>query len=101
MWEFVGETWQKKAILEHSDKVFCADFSSDESHIVTASADGTAKIWGCVRKKWQEKASITRALDAKFSPEGLFIVAGRNQHETKIWVLESEQNSNVFPSVSC
>ena len=107
IWELVGEKWQQIAILASLgtfgtfgtfDRMLLANFSSDESHIVTASSQKNARVWGRVRKKWQEKARIipfTKRSDyASFSSDGLYLVTGC-RHETNILTLESKQNSNA------
>ena len=69
-------------------------FSPDGNHLVTASHDHTAKIWGLVDGQWQEKATIqhTDRLDsASFSPDGYHLVITTRDHTAKIWGLVNGQ----------
>ena len=71
-------TCQNVGIVHHSTQVDMAKFSPDGSCLVTASDDGTAKIWELIDGKWQKKATIGHhpegVNNARFSPDGRHLV---------------------------
>ena len=64
-----------------------AIFSPHGKRIVTASLDGTAKIWDIVNGKLvlTLKGQTSKVYDAKFSPKGDFIVSAHGDKTAKIW----------------
>ena len=70
-------TFELRSTISHKGQVMNASFSPDGNHVVTASADKTAKIWGLVDGQWQEKATISHTgwvRNASFSPDGNHVV---------------------------
>ena len=64
IWELLADgQWQKKppcsililAVLKYAGRVKHASFSPAGDHLVTASDDRTAQIWGLVKGQWQKK----------------------------------------------
>jgi WD40 repeat protein len=73
---------QSFALLGHGNRVNGVDWSRDGNRIVSASDDGTAKVWTVTEEGGRElftlSAQDTRAgvADATFSPDGSRIVTG-------------------------
>jgi hypothetical protein len=79
----------------HTDVVWSAVFSRDGKRIVTASADGTAKIWDASTGK--ELLSVKGTSDGNFSegysfvwyadisPDGKLLATAGGDHITRIW----------------
>ncbi|WP_201772817.1 F-box/WD repeat-containing protein, partial [Endozoicomonas numazuensis] len=87
-------TCQNVATIPHFDWVNNATFSPDGNHLVTASNDNTAKIWGLVDGQWQEKATIQHddcVNGASFSPDGNHLVTTSKDNTAKIWGLVDGQ----------
>ena len=90
IWKLVDGKWNKIAALEHSSSVNKVRFSPDGNHLMTVTADWTAKIWGAVADRWLEKATIRHfgALNtARFSPDGSHLVTASDDRTAKIWRL--------------
>ena len=99
LWELVDvqsqenhtiQTWQENAIIEHSKFVNNVHFSSDGKHLVTASFDGTVKIYGLEGGTWQEKATIRHSgpvANASFSRDGKLLATASYDGVTKIFGL--------------
>jgi len=71
----------------HESWVFCAAFSLDGSRIVTASGDGTAKVWdattGTVLFTIDGHKEVVNA--AAFSPDGARIVTASADKTARLW----------------
>jgi WD40 repeat protein len=67
--------------------VYSASFSADGARIVTAGADGTAKVWDA--KSGAELLTLKGHLDAvtsaSFSADGSRIVTGSDDNTAKVW----------------
>ena len=80
--------------LGHSSSINSASFSPDARHLVTASHDSTAKIWGLAFGRWEEKATIrhsSQVINASFSPDGSHLATASHDHTAKIWELVAGQ----------
>jgi WD40 repeat protein len=68
---------ETSAILRHEGDVVAASFSPDGKHVVTASADGTARLWDAATgKSWGRLFVHTDAVNsASFSPDGRVVTA--------------------------
>jgi WD40 repeat protein len=76
------------ATLEgHSNGVWSAAFSPDGSRIVTASGDGTAKVWDAATGRLRSTLSGHAAgvESAAFSPDGSRIVTASADRTAKLW----------------
>src|SRR5262249_49606273 len=65
----------QRASMTHGDRVFSAHFSPDGSSLVTASEDGTAKLWdaqGALRATLGGHGGAVA--QARFSPDGKRVV---------------------------
>jgi WD40 repeat protein len=81
-------------IKEEKSWVFFAGFSPDGSHIVTASADGKARIWRHTPGKWAIADSPVvlphqdRVFGAAFSPDGRKVATSSADHQARVWNLD-------------
>src|SRR5262249_5951267 len=75
------------ATLAHTDRVNSATFSSDNARLLTASSDGSARLWNA------ETGSLSATLaghtgvvtNAVFSANGKRIVTGSTDHTARLW----------------
>jgi len=73
----------------HNDRVSSLCFSPDGTHLVSASADGTIRIWETT--KWtgklvnRDNEQIPGALTTAYSPDGSLIAAGRKDGVIKLY----------------
>jgi WD40 repeat protein/serine/threonine protein kinase len=80
-------------ILKHSSHVYCAQFSPDGKLIVTASHDGTVRVWDA-----QSGQPLTEPMkhgapvnSAQFSPDGKRIVTASDDNTARVWDAQSGQ----------
>jgi WD40 repeat protein len=83
---------QRLTLREHTNAVTSADFSPDGGRIVTASDDGTARVWDArTGRELRELLNIEGyvrnwgAGSARFSPDGRRIVTGGPDDTAKVW----------------
>lgn len=74
-------------ILHHAGPVYVASFSPDGKHIVTASADKTARVWDASTGHLVATLSgHTGAVnDAAFSPDSTHIVTASQDNTARVW----------------
>ena len=80
--------------IEHSAGLINACFSTDGKHIMTASEDGTAKIYGLNDGQWQKKATIKHddmVSNACFSADGKHLVTASWDQTAKIYGVSDGQ----------
>jgi WD40 repeat protein len=72
----------------HAGSVNSAAFSPDGSRIVTASGDGTARVWMADTRALiaELKGHANRVLSAVFSPEGSRIVTASSDKTARVWM---------------
>ncbi len=79
----------------HQGEIFMVNFSPDSRYIVSASADGTAKIWNNqgvpLRTLDGHKQAVTQA---KFSSNGKYILTASDDKTAKLWNLEGKLLAN-------
>ncbi len=88
--QLAAAVWQagwRVNLIGHEGVVFCAAFSRDGSHIVTASGDNTARVWDAATGK---QIAILRGHklsvhSAAFSPDGSRIVTASDDKTARIW----------------
>jgi WD40 repeat protein len=72
--------------LEHEHEVTFASFSADGTRIVTASQDGTARLWnaetGAVLQCFKDLGLV---LFAALSPDGKYVASGGQRQKTLLW----------------
>jgi len=81
----------------HTDQVLSVAYSPDGTRIVTASADGTARIW-------KEDGSATQIVlrhedtvyDAEFSPDSKWVVTASKDGSSRIWNVENGRERLVL-----
>ncbi len=82
----------KNQFENHQDRVWSASFSPDGKTIVTASGDGTAKLWDCDGNELQTLTGHQgELLSASFSPDGKTIVTASEDGTAKLWDLEGNE----------
>src|SRR5687767_12505980 len=71
----------------HTASVNYAEFSPDGKYVVTASEDGTAKLWRVMDGKLlRDLKGHSYWIDlAIFSPDGRFIATASNDNSVKVW----------------
>jgi WD40 repeat protein/tRNA A-37 threonylcarbamoyl transferase component Bud32 len=76
-----------KAILTHRGKVLAVAFSPDGKYMVTASADGTARLWDTATGQPHGDPLVHDApvIAAAFSPDSRLLVTSSEDHTAKIW----------------
>ena len=77
----------------HSDSIFSAAYSSDGQRIVTASGDGTARIWDAAtgQEIRQLRGHTDRVRFAAFSPDGQQVVTNSDDGTARTWDSETGQ----------
>jgi len=94
-------TQSKQTLVGHTDEVRSAAFSPDGKRVVTASLDGTAKVWDT--ETGQEvltlRAQTQYVLGVAFSPDGKRIVTGSAgaSATATVWYAESAPKDNLWP----
>jgi WD40 repeat protein len=75
----------------HTDAVTSALFSPDGSRLVTASFDGTARVWDAASGDALATLSGHKALlwSARFSPDGSRIVTASDDKTAQVWDAET------------
>lgn len=78
--------------LPHKGAVLTARFSPDDKLVVTASTDGTARVWSAASGR--EMLSLPHnawVYCATFSPDGRYIATGSRDRMARVWDLLSGQ----------
>ncbi len=75
------------------DRVFAAAFSPDGGRIITASIDGTARLWDGETGTPLAvlKGHTNGVVTAAFSPDGERVVTGSWDGTARLWVVGPEQ----------
>ena len=97
-----GNPAAEKLVLNgHSDRVRGAAFNGDGTLIVTASEDGTAKVWNAKTGKEARtlKGHTDKVLSAMFSTDGTRIVTGSYDRTAKIW--DAQTGTEVLTIKGC
>ena len=77
---------REKNQLDHPDVVNSAQFSPDGERIITASDDGTAKVWDKEGKLLYPLSGHRDVVNsAQFSPDGEHIVTASDDGTAKVW----------------
>ena len=90
-----------KTNMPHADDVNTVVFSPDETHILTASDDGTAVLWDLKGKPLATFNQHTGAIQsAVFSPDGAKILTASQDKTVKLWDLKGtilRDYTHLFP----
>jgi WD40 repeat protein len=82
----------------HAGPVVNARFSPDGSRIVTASADGTARLWDRTGRLVSVLRGHTPPLwDASFSPDGGLVLTAGQDESARLWQPETGQPVRELP----
>ncbi|MGE0023758.1 MAG: hypothetical protein AB7S70_09035, partial [Hyphomicrobium sp.] len=78
---------EEVTLAGHTDSVRSAGFNNDASRIVTASEDGTARIWDAKSGKEQLRLEGhgDAVVDASFSRDGLRVVTASRDNTARVW----------------
>ena len=81
--------------LEHKGPLSCARFDPRGRTIVTASADGTAKLWSASGKLLATLTHKGAVNHASFDASGRLVVTASDDHTARVW--ETEHGTAVTP----
>ena len=96
MWEV--ETGRLLFTLEgHTDTVCHAEFSADASQILTASWDGTARVWDAQTGQPRHILEHTSPVyAARFSPDGSQVITASGDKMAKVWDAHTGQELHTL-----
>jgi len=70
----------------HGDLVFALAFSPDGKHVVSASADTTARIWNATTGRRERTLPHNEAvIDARYSGDGRYVATGSSDGTVRVW----------------
>lgn len=77
-------------VLEgHANGVYSAVFSADGQRVVTASEDGTARVWDQAGRELQVLEGHTGPVrSARFSEDGKWVVTNSEDGTARIWPVD-------------
>ena len=84
---------EKKTLIGHSDSVVSAVFSPDGRHVLTASADATARVWdleGDLANPRVLQGHSGWVQSAVFSPNGRQVLTASEDATARVWDLEGD-----------
>ena len=92
------ENLERQVFAKHTDSVSFAQFSADGEYIVTASRDGTARLWS-VNGGAQSSIALVQHTDrvnhAEFSPDGKQIVTASGDGTARLWTFEEGRVGSI------
>jgi WD40 repeat protein len=93
LWNAISELRELKVLRGHQGPVVSATFSRDGKHILTASHDGTARLWDARSGENLAllKSDGTPLRFALFSADGKVIVTGSQSNAAQLWDARSGQ----------
>lgn len=87
------------APLSHSSPIAAISFSPDATRALTASMDGTARVWNSATG--EPISAVMRhgsgVLCAVFSPDGKYVVTGSEDNTARVW--NAETGAPITPSL--
>lgn len=89
---------QINVITGHADRVYSAKYSADNTRLVTASDDRTARIWDALAgtQILQLTGHSARVQSAVFSPDGRLIITASLDGTARIWSAITGQQIKVL-----
>jgi WD40 repeat protein len=95
LWALEG---QQRMLSGHTATVLMASFSPDGASAITASTDGTARIWDSRSGRLRSTLTHLHAVrTARFSPDGQRALTASDDKTAKIWNAESGQLLLTLP----
>lgn len=91
LWHFANEKAPVVELSGHKMPVWAVGFMSDGTGVLTASSDGTARVWDAATgtERTQYDFGIGRLYCAAFSPDGLTCAAGGEKGQVVIWDVDA------------
>ncbi|XP_067687895.1 transcription initiation factor TFIID subunit 5-like [Haliotis asinina] len=87
-----------KTLCGHNGPVYSVSFSPDKHNLVSASADGTIRLWSL--QTWTNlvcyKGHNYPVWDVKFSPHGHYFVSCGHDRTARLWSTDHYQPLRVF-----
>ncbi|KAK7113833.1 transcription initiation factor TFIID subunit 5-like [Littorina saxatilis] len=87
-----------KILTGHCGPVYAVSFSPDRSNLISASQDGTVRLWNLVT--WTNivcyKGHIYPVWDVKFSPHGHYFASGGQDRTGRLWSVDHYQPVRFF-----
>ena len=89
---------ESKSMMGHRGSVYSSSFSPDKSSIVTASADGTARLWSLYTfsNLVVFKGHMGPVWDVSFSSHGHYFATAGNDQTVRVWSQEHIQPVRIF-----
>lgn len=89
---------ESKLLTGHCAPVFAVSFSSDRSSLISASQDGTVRLWNLLT--WTNivcyKGHNFPVWDVKFSPHGHYFASGGQDRTGRLWSTDHYQPLRMF-----
>ncbi|MEL7505170.1 MAG: AAA family ATPase [Cyanobacteria bacterium J06554_6] len=91
LWQALRTVREKNRLVGHHDWVLGARFSPDGCQLVSASDDGTARVWSAAGEPLATLAGHRGSvLDAVFSPDGRLIATASDDRTLRLWTVAGE-----------
>jgi WD40 repeat protein len=73
--------------MQHDDRIMHAVFSADGTRVLTASRDGTARVWNAASGQPVTDPLVHGDMVryAEFSPDGQRVVTASGDHTARLW----------------
>jgi WD40 repeat protein len=90
--------YSRQELKGHTDWVYAAEFSSDGKRAVTASLDGTARLWDLASGQVVQTfvGHIGGVVAAALSPDGQYVLTGGNDTTARLWDAATGRQIRVF-----
>lgn len=76
----------------HTEPITAISFSPDSKLLVTASKEGTAKVWNIQGEEIVSLVGHSQVINAvSFSPQGNYILTGSDDYTARLWNLNGEE----------